>query len=171
MSLPQLPTNALDDPGPASTNMRRRVVENLNELGRYPQEGAWAPVVMGSGTAGTYELAMDNCRFTRIGRRVFVDVGLQFAAAITGGGTSALSITGLPFEKSPDTFPVGAVVLDGVDWTAGANLSLAFSAISASSTLTIRETNDNAANAFLQIGAVAANDQIYGSISYETDDP
>jgi hypothetical protein len=127
--------------------------------------------VIGSGTAGTYELAMNNCRFMRIGRRVFLDVGLQFAAAITGGGTSALSITGLPFGKAPDTFPVGSVVLDEVNWTAGASLSLAFSAISASSTLTIRETNDNAANTFLGIGAVAANDQIYGSICYETDDP
>jgi len=130
----------------------------------------WTAAIRGSGTAGTYQILSQNCRYSRIGRRIFLDLNITMAAAVTGGGTGALNITGVPFAKIADAFPIGAVSLDGLDWTAGALLALTFTTAGAGSTLQIRETNDNAAAAGLAVSAIAANDVIAGSISYETAD-
>jgi hypothetical protein len=102
---------------------------------------------------------------------VWLDVRIVLAAAITGGGTSLVQIIGIPFAKSANTFPAGATVLVGVDWTAGSNLTLAFDGVNASSILGITQTQDDASIAGLPVSGLAANDQIIGSICYETDDP
>jgi hypothetical protein len=134
------------------------------------QSGTWTPAVRGSGTAGTYQIASNLCRYTRIGRRVWLDVLITMAPVVTGGGTSALAITGIPFAKIANSYPVGAARLSGVDWATGANLCIAFDNTAASSTLVYQETNDNAANSQIGIAGLAANDVIFGSICYETDD-
>lgn len=135
------------------------------------QSGSWTAAIRGSSTAGTYEIASQICRYTRIGRRVWLDVGITMAGAITGGGVGDLTITGLPFAKVGSSYPVGSVLLSGVDWTAGASLSLAFTGSGAFSTLVITQTIDNSAFTGVPIGGLGAGDLIFGSICYETDDP
>ena len=134
------------------------------------ESGDLAATIQGSGTAGTYETQTNACRYTRIGRRVWLDVWIQFAAVITGGGTGNLQITGVPYAKAASVFSIGTCRLSGIDWAAGANLSIGFISAGASSVLAILETNDNAASTFVQISGIAALDQLFGSICYETDD-
>lgn len=133
--------------------------------------GPWTATIRGSGTAGTYQITTQRCRWTRIGRRVWLDVYIVMAAVVTGGGTGHIQITGLPFAKIADSLPIGSVRLDAVDWAAGANVVLSWSTAAASSTLVIDEVNDNASTTDVAIaGLGGANDAIYGSICYETDD-
>lgn len=140
-----------------------------------PQKGigvssTWTPVIRGSGTAGTYQIATNNSRYTRMGRRVHLDVFITLAGAITGGGTGGIQIDGVPFSKIANTYPLGNVQTDGVDFDGGASLSLSFSAVAASSALILRESFDNAAASAVLVSGLLANDTIIGSISYETDD-
>lgn len=132
--------------------------------------GSWTAAIRGAGTAGTYEIATQNCRYSRIGRRVWLDIFIIMSATVTGGGTSYLQITGVPFIKANNTLPQGAVYVDNVDYTGTANLTLSFTQISPSSVLYINETNDNAGAVALAVAGLSANDQIFASISYETDD-
>ena len=137
-----------------------------SQLLNWYEEGTWTAVVSGGGTAGTYELAQNNCQYTRIGRVVHLQAYIRLAAAITAGGTSYLKITGIPFAKSASSSPRGTITLIGVDWTAGANLALCFDSFGASSNLVIDETNDNAATTNTQIAGVSADDYILFSITY-----
>lgn len=144
-----------------------------------PETGLWTPVVRGSGTAGTYELATASGTYYRIGDIVFASVFVQFAAVVTAGGTGDLQITGIPFEKlaaaTGSYYPPGAVIVGGagggIDVTAGAvSLSLGFNGATANSILVIQQSLDNAANTLLPIASVAANDIISGSIVYMAGD-
>lgn len=60
----------------------------------------------------------------------------------------------------------------GLDMTtAGAFLTLAFISTAETSTLYLRETSDNISGTDFQIAGLGVNDQIFGSITYETDAP
>lgn len=167
MPLPAVPLDSSNE-----KQHRTMIATVLNELVKhYQQSDSWTPVISGAGTAGTYEIATNQSRYTRIGRRVFLDVDIVLAAAITGGGAGNLQITGVPYGKMDATLPQGSVRLNGVDYAASASLSIQWNASSGATALLIAETNDNAATTFTQISGVAANDRIAGSISYETDDP
>lgn len=130
------------------------------------EEGTWTPVVAGSSTAGTYELQSSNATYTKIGRQVTLICFVRLAAVITGGGAGALTVTGLPFTKSSGPYPIGQVLFDGVDWTAGANLCCTFGTVSVGSTIFFEQTNDNAGASAVQITGVSANDYIFFTISY-----
>lgn len=166
MSLPVVPTDSNNE------KQHRTVIATvLNEIAKqFPQHAPWTPVVRGSVTAGTYEIASNFSRYTRIGRRVWLDVGVVFAAVITGGGAGNLRIAA-PFTKAANTFPIGTVQTAGPDWDAGAVPGLAFTDTAATADLFIREQFDNAVAQQLAIAAISANDSIFGSICYETDDP
>lgn len=138
-----------------------------NTLDDY-EEGAWTPVVRGSGTAGTYELLTAWGTYVKSGKRVFADCFIEFAATVTGGGTGYLQITGIPFAKSANSNPVAVVRMAGVDFTAGSFVSASFISSGVSSIFCLYETNDNAAASLVQISGVAANDLIAFSISYDT---
>jgi hypothetical protein len=92
------------------------------------------------------------------------------AAAVTGGGTGYLQITGAPYAQAASTRAIGSCLLSGVDYTASASLTLSFISSGSTSALYFAETNDNGATSNLQISGLGANDVIIGSISYETDD-
>jgi hypothetical protein len=130
------------------------------------EEGTFTATVAGSGTAGTYEIASQLSTYTKVGRQVTIASRIIMAAAVTGGGTNGLRIAGMPFTKAANTFPLGAVYLEGVDYTATASLSAAFDTTSTSTTIYFIETNDNAAQSSIQIAGVAANDVITFSITY-----
>jgi hypothetical protein len=175
MSGQKLPNNALDDvTSAASINMRRRVIENLNQLADLlPIEaGPWTPVVQGSSTAGTYEISSNLSRYMRVGRRVWVDVWFQLAAGITAGGTGDIQIIGAPFKKMANTLPQGTIRLDRVAFTANSHLVLSHSdTITSVASLQIIEVVSNVSPAAVPVSALAADDIIIGSICFETDDP
>jgi len=131
------------------------------------EEGDWTPVIAGSSTAGTYELATAQGKYTRIGRAVHLTARIIFAGSITGGGSGDIYITGVPFAKGADSEPIGSANTKNVDLTAGAiNLNVAFLTSGSTSTLFLSETIDNAATSNVPISAVAASDQIKFSITY-----
>lgn len=131
-----------------------------------PDEGDWTAIVQGSGTAGTYEIASQESHYYRIGDWVFLSTYITLAGALTAGGVGDLNITGVPFTKRASHNPVGTITLSGVNWTAGANLAIAFSTDDESAVLRVVETNDNAAGAALAIGSLAASDLIAATICY-----
>ena len=133
----------------------------------YYEEGNWTPVIAGSSTAGTYQLATAQGKYTRIGRAVHLTARIIFAGSISAGGSGDLYITGVPFAKGSDSEPMGSVTTKNVDLTAGAiSLNVAFLTSGSTSTLYLSETIDNAATNNVGISAVAASDQIKISITY-----
>jgi len=138
---------------------------DVNTLDDY-EEGTWTGEVIGSGTSGTYELAGTSLfNYTKIGRLVYLDGKIVFAASITGGGTGYLKIAGLPFNKKTTTSPIGPVSTVGVDFT-GTYLNVTFVE---NNFLNIMEIVDNASIIDLPIAAVSANDYIWFTIGYVTD--
>lgn len=156
-------------------HLQRHVAEVFEQIAFLtPETGSWTPAVIGSGTAGTYELATASGVYYKIADLVVFDFGIVFAAAVTGGGTGNLQITGAPFEKPEKSglsyFPMGTVFTDGVDLAANTmNLVCTFAAEN-SSTLLIEQIIDNAAVTPLPISAVAVNDRIYGTIVVQAGD-
>jgi hypothetical protein len=61
------------------------------------EEGTWTPVVEGSTSAGTATYALQNGRYTKVGRQVYVEVAISWSG---GTGTGNLTITGLPFTSA-----------------------------------------------------------------------
>lgn len=159
----------------SQTEQKHRLVmaQAINELikAAYPVSGSWTPIVRGQTLAGTYELGTNFSRYSRVGRRVFVDLYVILAGAITGGGTGSLEIAGLPYGKTANTYPIGMMLLSGIDLSAGGIQCLAPASTGTSSALIIQQTIDNSPNAVVQISSVTASDVIAGSICYETDDP
>lgn len=157
-------------------HLQRHIAEVFEQLAFLtPEIGTWTPVVRGSGTAGTYELATAIGFYQRHGDYVDASFYVVFAGALTAGGTNDLHITGLPFEKPEmaegDYFPAGSVVTSGIDATAATvSMSLGFSSGDESATLRIVQNIDNAAAVVLPIAAVAVNDQISGSIRFQAGD-
>ena len=75
---------------------------DANTLDDY-EEGTFSPTVIGTTTAGTAAYSVQNARYTKIGRQVFVEIWLNWNS---GTGTGNLVISGLPFTSSgADTLP------------------------------------------------------------------
>jgi hypothetical protein len=136
-----------------------------------PESENFTPVVRGSGTAGTYELASSYGRYYKIGDLVFANLVITFAGAITAGGTGDLNITGLPFKKAQlvtGFLPQGVVRLSGIDTSTAVDVVCSFTdSASEVSTLAIHQTIDNGAAVVLPISAVAANDSIICTLVFE----
>jgi hypothetical protein len=79
------------------------------------EEGTWTPAIRGAVTAGTYELATATGVYTKVGNLVTVSCRIVAAAALTGGGTSYLQITGLPFANTAAAS--GTVSMAGLNMT------------------------------------------------------
>lgn len=131
--------------------------------------GTWTPVISGDGTAGTYELvgASTFATFVKDGRLVTLSAYITLAAAITGGGTGYMKITGVPFEKIVNTFPIGASWLNGVAFTANTAPVIQFAGTAAGSVL-YGFLNTGSGGALIPISAVDVNDVIAFTIQYET---
>ena len=137
---------------------------DANTLDDY-EEGTWTPVLSGAGTAGTYEISSNIGSYTKIGRQCNISCHITLAATITGGGTAYAVITGLPFAKAANQYPIGAVYFAGVDFL-GDYITVGFSTTGSSSTLYFSEVRDNAGSGDLAIAGFAANDIISFSITY-----
>jgi hypothetical protein len=136
-----------------------------NALDDY-EEGTWTPTLAGDTTAGTYTFSASNALYTKVGRQVSVSARLTLGTA--SGGAGIAKFGGLPFTKSANQAYVGAIVMSGVDTTAG-TISLAvqsFSTISASSEFAIVQMQDNAASVTLDIAGIASGDALFFSFTF-----
>jgi hypothetical protein len=130
------------------------------------EEGTWTPVVAGSGTAGTYEIGTNGCTYTKVGRMVTIQGFIQFAAVVTGGGTGDLRITGLPYTKTANSYPVGSVYLALGTWS-GNHPTVAFGSFTASSTLLLQQDASGGYGTAIPISFASANAYLTFTITYE----
>jgi hypothetical protein len=141
---------------------------NANTLDDY-EKGTWTPVVQGDGTAGTYELQSILATYTKVGNLVSINAQVRLASSITGGGTGILTITGLPFNKGSFQVAFGPAFFNGVALPASVLYVITeFYSSGSSAQLFFDGVKDNAASAAVQISAVAANDFIGFSMTYQT---
>jgi len=137
---------------------------NANTLDDY-EEGTWTPVVRGAVTAGTYELAIATGVYTKVGNLVTVTCRIVAAAVVTGGGTTYLQITGLPFEN---TSPAnGAVSMSGLDMTTNYTwLTAAPIAASGTAVWYLEECGDSQNTSDFPISGFGVNDTIRFTATY-----
>jgi hypothetical protein len=91
---------------------------NANTLDDY-EEGTWTPTVTGGGTAGTYTLSNIWAYYTKIGNQVTVTASFGFSAA--SGGTSYISIGGLPFNYRSQSSFAGSASAEYLNTSASSN--------------------------------------------------
>ncbi len=130
------------------------------------EEGTWTPTLTGNDTPGTYTFSASNALYTKVGRQVSVSARLTVGTATGGEGVAKFG--GLPFTKGANQTYVGAIVMSGVDTTAG-TISLAvqsFSTINASSEFAIVQMQDNAASVTLDIAGIASGDALFFSFTF-----
>lgn len=129
-------------------------------------KGNWTPVLRGDGSAGTYELAGSYGRWTRVGDLVTLSAEIVLASSITGGGSGNLVVSTLPFAPySTRGKWWGSLFIDGVDIPGV--FCAAEITYSNSSYIYLIAMTDNSSYAALQPTAVAANDLMQLSITYE----
>ena len=140
-----------------------------SQLLNWYEEGTWTPVVSGGTTAGTYELNTGStfCTFTRKGRDVSLKGYIVLAAAITGGGTGNLKVTGLPFTKRANSAAWGATAFNTVTFSAGKTVTAYFGTTGASSNIFFWESARGASVTLTPVSSLAANSIIGFSIDYE----
>lgn len=138
-----------------------------SQLLNWYEEGTWTPTVRVSGTAGTYELdANTTCRYTRVGRQVTLTVRIRLAAAVTGGGTGDLYITGVPFAKSANQIAVGSVYLASGTFTGNLPTVIFDSLEGTSSTLFFPQNASGGFGTSLPISFASANAYIGFTLTY-----
>lgn len=134
---------------------------------RYAQ-GIWTPSIQGSSTPGSYPTTSNQSKWSRIGNRVFLDIDITLSGA--SGGTGNILLKSLPYNKVDLYQTLGAVMVNGIDWTVTSDyLVLGWQGSSANDSLTIYEVQDNSGWTAIPISGVSSGDRIIGSISYLTD--
>jgi hypothetical protein len=77
----------------AADNAAGMTSELLNDY----EEGTWTPAVAGSTLAGTASYVVQQGRYTKVGRQVFVEMYISWSS---GTGTGNLLVSGLPFTSA-----------------------------------------------------------------------
>jgi len=146
----------------ASSHAPGMTSELLNDY----EEGAWTPVIVGSTGAGTYELAAEtNCLYTKIGRQVTLVALIRLAAAVTGGGTGSLNITGVPYAKASNQIPVGSTAL-ALGTFSGAPPTVQFTSYASSSSLFLQQDASGGYGTAIPISYASANAYIGFTLTY-----
>lgn len=129
----------------------------------------WAPVIQGDAVGGTYEInaALTRATATRVGNLVHINAYIVLAAAITGGGTGNLMVSGIPFPKRANSAAYGIGAFSGIDYGNGTQISCYFGTTGAASSLLFWQTADNASVTLLPISGAHAGNVIAFSITYE----
>ncbi len=126
----------------------------------------WTPVVRGSGTAGTYELATAEGRAIKRGNNIRLQMKIKAAASVTGGGNSALTIAGLPANYRANSVLSAAPRFVGIPFTG----SYAISAPAASTSdnrILFYGVDNIGTSTLVPVSAFGANDEIHMSLDYE----
>jgi hypothetical protein len=130
------------------------------------EEGTWTPVIRGSGTAGTYELALNRTTYTKIGRQVTLEAVILLASSVTGGGTGYLQITGAPFAHVALTTSNGNGALS-TDMAKSAGTLWAVVQFASTSILYFQESGATTLTDF-PVSSAVANKSIYFTYTYFT---
>lgn len=134
------------------------------------EEGTWTPAVQGASPNGTYQTAAATYgTYVKIGKIVHINCYITLASSITGGGGAYMVISGLPFSKIANSFSSGAFGCNGIDFDADtmwATIQFTSTTFNTGS-LYVSQIKDNGAAVDLPISAVAANDIMWFSLSYE----
>jgi len=130
------------------------------------ETGTWTPVVIGSGTAGTYTLSNLTAWYTKVGNLVTVSANFGFSAA--SGGSGYMKINGLPFSYIAGGAVVGSV------WTqyfnfAGSPIGIAPTSYTSStgSGFELLEVYNNAGEGDAPISGVSTSTVITFSVTYK----
>jgi hypothetical protein len=136
---------------------------NPNTLDDY-EEGTWTPVVKGSGTAGTYELATADGKYTKIGNTVAVSCRIKAAASVTGGGTGELLISTLPFTYNGN-LAAAETFVNGIGFT-GSYVAVQKASSGISGDLILSGIGNTGTVTNVPIGNFVADDVIEFSFTY-----
>ena len=134
------------------------------------EEGTWTPTVKGASPNGTYETTSATYgTYVKVGKIVHINCYITLAAAVTGGGGAYMVIDGLPFAKIANSFSSGAFGCSGIDFDADTMwATIQFTSTTFNTgALYVAQMKDNGASVDLPISAVAANDVMWFSLSYE----
>lgn len=129
------------------------------EMTEYPvSTGTWTPVLVGSGTAGSFTYTGTGAEYTRIGDRVLIS-GRVNITATSVAPTGNLTITGLPFTPAASA----SVVAGGVTFIAWSNINVAAgytdvsgSILNGTAAINLIRSGDAVASAIVQGGELAA---------------
>ena len=152
--------------------LARRLVEPLRawflSYGSGYTAGAWVPTFAGTGTAGTFTYTAQSGRYVRIGNLVWI-TGYLAISAIAVAPTGNLTVTGLPWASRTSVSQLAPLALGQykLDLTAGKLPGAYIGATSA--VITLVETQDATAVAFLPAGALQADSNMIVGGCYETD--
>jgi hypothetical protein len=136
---------------------------NPNTLDDY-EKGTWTPVVSGTSTAGTYELALAAGKYTKIGNAWNVTCRIKAAASVTGGGSGLLQIATLPFSYSGDLVSIEAYV-NGVAFT-GSYVSVLKTSSGTAASVILAGVANTGTVTNVPIGNFVANAVIEFSLTY-----
>lgn len=133
------------------------------------EEGVWTAAIVGATTPGVYEIATNDCRYTKIGRTVNISCRLVMAALITGGGSSQTKITGLPFaypaQSTSFAGVVGNAFLTIITYTG--QVPYVQRAETTSNTTLVLNVQDNAGPDFaIPVANIVANSVIRFTLTY-----
>jgi hypothetical protein len=84
------------------------------------EEGTWTPTARGETTAGTTTYTNQTGAYTKVGRQVTVTFRLAYSALT---GTGNLLIQGLPFSNNGTYEAVGSIMISGLNWSGGTQLT------------------------------------------------
>jgi len=130
------------------------------------EEGTWTPVISGGTVAGTYQIGTNGSTYTKVGRLVTLQCYIQFAAVVTGGGVGNLKITGLPFSKGANSYPVGSVYL-AIGGYAGNHPTVVFNSFSTSSDLSLQQDASGGYGTAVAITFASALAYLAFTLTYE----
>lgn len=136
---------------------------NPNTLDDY-EEGTWTPVVTGNGTAGTYELAVADGKYTKVGNTVAISCRIKAAAAVTGGGTGIVVISALPFTYNGNLAAAESFV-NGIAFT-GSYVAVQKASSGTSGDLVLSGIDNTGTVTNVPIANFAADDVIEFSFTY-----
>ena len=78
------------------------------------EEGTFTPTIIGTTTVGTGTYSVNKGKFTRIGNKVHIEVGITVTAHT---GTGSMRITGIPFTISADSGYAATSLVDYANLT------------------------------------------------------
>jgi len=74
-----------------------------SELLDHYEEGSWTPTFFIGGSQATYSVGGQQGRYTKIGRLIYCQFMIDLATKGSGGSSSAVSISGLPYTSTNDS--------------------------------------------------------------------
>lgn len=126
----------------------------------------FTPTIAGSTTAGATTYTTQAGQFTKIGNRIFFDIGIVFTVTT---GTGDIQVQSLPYTvNDSDNVSIAVAVVDGIDWPTNQGTYLAAQIVPNSTYLVITCYHDTNAPANVQMPSGSGSYSITVSGSYQS---